>query len=113
MSIVSKIRDRITALGGIQVGVNNEHIKGINYLTASVNPASIAAATKLGTVVTMTGVAAGDIVIATPPAALEDDLVPAGCVAGTDQVTLYIYNPTAGAIDGAALTWEFLHIDLT
>lgn len=81
----------------------------VRKVTASVNPASLAAVTKSGTAVTVSGVVAGDLVVAIPPATLEDDLIPAGAVAtATDEVTLYLYNASAGAVDGAALTWTFL-----
>ncbi len=77
--------------------------------TASVNPASIAATTKAGTAVTVTGVVAGDIVTAIPPSDLEDDLIPAGAVAtAADTVTVYLYNASAGAVDGVAKTWTLL-----
>lgn len=81
---------------------------------ASVNPASLASLTKAGTAVTISGVAVGDIVVAVPPATLEDDLIPAGAIAsGVDTVTLYLYNASAGAVDGAALTWTFLIFELS
>lgn len=86
----------------------------VRKVSVSVNPASIAATTKAGTAVTVTGVAAGDIVVATPPSTLEDDLIPAGAVVtDTDEVTIYLYNPTGGAVDGAALTWTLLVIEMS
>lgn len=88
-------------------------LAGITKTVVAVNPASLATLTKAGTVVTVPGVAAGDIVIAIPPATLEDDLIPAGAVAsGADEVTLYLYNASAGSVDGASLSWTFLHFKL-
>lgn len=87
---------------------------GLKAVTAAVDPASINAATKAGTAVTLTGVAAGDIVIAIPPSDLEDDLVPAGCVVtSANTATLYLYNASASPVDGASKTWTFLILDLT
>ena len=41
--------------------------------------------------------------------AMNDDLIPKGCaVTGTDTVTIYVYNPTAAAIDDAAQTYQVL-----
>lgn len=97
----------------LSVGGGNLLYK-IRSVTASVNPASLAATTKAGTAVTITGVATGDFVIAVPPAALEDDLIFTGArVTAADEVTVYIYNPTAGAIDAAAADWDFLVFELS
>lgn len=81
----------------------------IRKATVAVNPASLNALTKAGTAVTVAGVAAGDVVVAVPPTNLEDDLVPAGAVVtNTNEVTIYLYNPSAGAVDGASLNWTLL-----
>lgn len=85
----------------------------IRKVVASVNPASIAATTKAGTAVTVAGVAAGDIVIAVPPATLEDDLLTQEAIATTDTVTVYLYNPTAAPIDAAAANWTFFIFELS
>jgi hypothetical protein len=86
----------------------------VRKVTVEVDPASINAVTKAGTAVVVTGVAAGDIVIATPPATLEDDLIPAGAVVtGADEVTIYLYNGSAGAVNGAALNWVLTVIEFS
>lgn len=83
----------------------------IRKATVAINPASLAATTKAGTAVTVAGVAVGDIVYAVPPTDLEDDLLPVGAVVtNTDEVTIYLYNASAGAVDGAAKNWTlFIH----
>jgi hypothetical protein len=49
-----------------------------------------------------------------PPSNLESGLYPRGAkVTANDTVTVYIGNPTAAAIDGAALTWSYMWFDLT
>ncbi len=90
-------------------------IYGITNHVVSVNPANIAtAATQLATAVTVAGVKASDIVVATPPAALEEGLLPVSAIAsGTDTVTLTLFNATAGALNGAALNWTFTVIHLS
>lgn len=99
---------RYVAIGG------GSTIYKMKAYTAAVDPADLASLTKAGTAVTVAGVHAGDIVVAVPPAALEDDLIPAGAIAsGTDTVTLYLYNASAGAVNGASLTWTFWVIHLS
>lgn len=86
----------------------------VRKATVSVNPASIATLTKAGTAVTVTGVAVGDIVVAVPPATLEDDLIPAGAVVtDTDEVTVYLYNAAGTSTDGAAANWTLLIFELS
>jgi hypothetical protein len=86
----------------------------VRKATVSVNPADLGTLTKAGTAVTVAGVAVGDIVIATPPATLEDDLIPAGAVVtNTDEVTIYLYNPTLGSVNGAALNWVLTIIEFS
>lgn len=75
--------------------------------TVSVNPPSIAATTRTDVDVTVTGVVATDIVIAEPPAALNDDLIFCGVVAGAGKFTVSLYNTTASAIDDTARTWTY------
>ncbi len=81
----------------------------VTKATVSVNPASIAATTKAGTAVAVSGVRAGDIVTAIPPSDLEDDLIPAGAVATADDVvTVFLYNASGVAVDGVAKNWTLL-----
>ena len=88
-------------------------IKKITAGTAAVDPGSISATSTEAVTVTVTGAAAGDIVVFQPPA-LNDDLVFSGAnVTAANTVTLYIYNPTDGAIDDTEKTWTYLWIDVT
>lgn len=78
------------------------------YRTASVDPANATAVASVDTAVTVQGVDVGDLVIAFPPAALEAGLAPqAAWVSAKNQITVRITNASAGAINGAARTWEF------
>lgn len=113
---VQLTKGRIIAKGGIlpAVGGAGDPIKKVDTFTALVNPPSATTLTKVTVAVTVTGARAGDMIIAQPPATLEDDLIPVGCeITADDTATLYIYNPSAGTIDGAELTWRFIWVDLT
>jgi hypothetical protein len=74
--------------------------------TASVNPASLATDVAGNTAVTITGIAANDVITPIPPAALEN-LHVQSAIASTDTVTVRLGNATAGTIDAASATWTF------
>lgn len=100
-------------LGAISVGGGTD-LKKLKAGTVSINPASIGATTRAATTFAVTGAAAGDLIFMSPPATLNDDLIFCGAkITGTDEGTVYIYNPTAGALDDGALTWEYLWLDIT
>ena len=110
MSLWDKGRARLKSL---QVG-GGTLMRKIQSGTISINPPSIATITRAAVTFTLTGAAVGDRIVMEPPAALNDDLVFVGArVTAADTVTVYIYNPTAGAIDDAAQTWNYLWFDLT
>lgn len=92
---------------GISVGGTAVSSVSVVSGTVSVNPPSIGATTRGGVDVTIAGVVATDIVIAEPPAALNDDLIYCGVVAGAGKFTVFLYNPTAGSIDDTARTWTY------
>jgi hypothetical protein len=90
------------------------HFSAHKYGTVSVDPPSIAATTKGAVNVTIAGLAVGDEIEFYPPAAMNDDLLFVGCrIASANTATLLIYNPTAGALDDGALTWEYTWWDRT
>jgi hypothetical protein len=90
------------------------HFSGNHYGTVSIDLSSIATVSRGSFDVTVTGIAPGDLVVFYPPEAINDDLVYAGCrITAVNTVRLYRYNPTAGAIDDTARTWEYTWIDLT
>lgn len=79
--------------------------------TVSVNPASVAAATCAETSVTISGALVGDVIVMSPPASLEAGLCASGArVSAADTVQVRLCNVTAGAVDGAALTWSYVII---
>lgn len=102
-------------VGDLKVDTGGTVIKKIVSGTiSSVNPGSISAITRGSVDATLTGVAAGDIVILQPPDALNTGLVYGGCkVTGADTVRIYLANLTAGSIDDGANDWLYLWLDLT
>lgn len=75
----------------------------------AVDPANATAVTAVDTDVTVPGVKVGDLVIAIPPATLEAGLAPqTATVTAANTVRVRITNASAGAINGASLTWTFL-----
>ena len=80
-------------------------------VVAAVDPASIGAVGAGNTDVAVAGVVPGDYVIPIAPVTLEAGLAPQGAtVPSAGTVRLRLTNASAGAIDGAALTWNFLII---
>jgi len=88
-------------------------LKKVKAGSATFNPGSIAATTKLGTAVTITGAAVGDRVTVNPRTAFEDDIILSEVVVTANTATVFLYNPTAGAIDPASITLDWLWFDLT
>lgn len=102
----------ITA-GTLAVGTGGTVIKKVTSATASVDFPSIAAAETGSATFTLTGAAAGDMVVLNPPA-LTTGLVFAGAaVTGANTVTVYAVNATANPINEAAATFRYLWADLT
>ena len=90
------------------------HFSALKTATVSVDLPSIATVSTAAVDVTVTGIAVGDMLSVYRPIALNDDLVVAGYrIKSADTVTLFIYNPTGGAIDDAAQPWEFVWWDRT
>lgn len=84
---------------------------GYRIVSAAVDPASInggAAGTGTATI-SEGGLQTSMNVVAIPPSDLEAGLVPMGAVVATGTtITVRLYNPTGGAVDGASKTWYFI-----
>ena len=91
--------------GGFKIGSKN--LNGFLTGTVSVNPPSILTGAAGSVAVTITGVAATDIVVLEPPTDLEAGLCVKGHVVTADTVTIYFANHTAGTVDGAAKNWKY------
>ena len=113
MALVNRLTKGEAAVGALQIG-DNDTVYGIEFGTVAIDPASINATTRGGTTFTLTGAATTDIIIVNPPSGLNDDLIFAGAaVTAADTVTIYLYNPTASAINDTATTWSYVWIDMT
>lgn len=91
-------------------------VKAVNSGTVSVNPGTLAAGAELDISVTITGVAAGDIVQVMPPnAAAETGLsVALVWVSAANTVKIRVSNLNAvAALAGGAQSWTYLWTDLT
>lgn len=105
----------LATVGDLKVDTTGSTIKKILTGTlSSVNPGSIAANTRGSVDATLTGVAAGDIVILQAPDGLNTGLVYGGCVVSAgDTVRIYLANITGSPIDDGANDWIYLWIDVT
>lgn len=97
------------------IGTGGADIKAINTGTVTVDLASIAAATAVAVDVTISGVAVGDALLLFPSAADPSVAVAVGAayVTGTDTATIFVVNPSAGALDAASQTYRYVWFDLT
>lgn len=97
----------------LRIGKAGTPLYGVKAGTISLDLPSIAA-NATGTVTfTLTGAKAGDVVVMTPPATLNDDLIPKGAiVTANNTVTVYVYCAT-GTVDDTAKTWSYLWLDTT
>ena len=105
----------LATVGDLKVDTTGSTIKKILTGTlSSVNPGSIAANTRGSVDATLTGVAAGDIVILQAPDGLNTGLVYGGCVVSAgDTVRIYLANITGSPIDDGANDWIYLWLDVT
>jgi hypothetical protein len=113
MALVNRLTKGEAAVGALQIG-DNDMVYGIEFGTVAIDPASINATTRGATTFTLTGAATTDIIIVNPPADLNDDLIFCGAaVTAEDTVSIYLYNPTASAINQASATFSYCWIDTT
>jgi hypothetical protein len=80
---------------------------GVVQGSANVDPASIAAGAKGTATISVSGLLATDTVVLEPPAALEAGLVYIGHQVTAGTITINLYNPTAGPIDGTSRSWTY------
>lgn len=99
---------------GVQIGKAGANVLQLVSNTVSIDPPSVATVSRGAATFTLTGARVGDVIIMAPPATLNDDLIFCGAeVTANDTVTVYLYNPTVGAIDDGALTWRYTWLDIT
>lgn len=88
-------------------------MRGIErFVGADIDPGAVAAGGVLNVDVNVAGLNLGYSVLAFPPVDLEAGLVPQACDivdsgGGAIRIRQRLYNPSAGAVDGAAKRWKF------
>lgn len=103
-----------SAGGRMAVGASPVQINGIfNSTSTALAIASVTAASSNETSVTVTGARVGDIVVASPQAAIQAGLTWCAYVSANDTVKLRVANDTAGNLTPTAVNWNFLLIRLT
>jgi hypothetical protein len=78
-----------------------------------VNPGSINDQSRGSVDVTLTGIAAGDLLVLEPPTTLASGLAYAGHRITADTVTIFLYNSSGAAINDGALDWRYVWWDRT
>lgn len=107
------VRDQRLEWRDYDTQANTQLVK-MRQVSVAVDPASIGTLASAETAVTINGLAVGDLVLACPPASLETGLVFSGVrVSAANTLQLRLSNMTAGSVDGASRTWQFLCFDLT
>lgn len=92
----------------MSTGIFAGNVKGITVLTATVDLGSVAANTSEIETATVTGVKAGDAVIAIKPTLEAGLIVGTAYVTADDTVSIQVGNFTGSAIDAASETWQFI-----
>jgi hypothetical protein len=105
----SKFKGPIRSTNGFMDASASFALKPILSGTIAVDPASISANSSAETAVTITGVAAGDIVIMNVPASLETGLAYSGVrVSAANTVQVRLTNATGSGVDGTSRDWTYL-----
>jgi len=99
-------------LGGVQIDATSE-VKGLSYGTGAIDLDSVAAGETGSGTITVTGAAAGDIVVVNPPALTTGLGFAGAAVTGANTVTVYVVNASAAPIDEGEVTFSYLWVDLT
>lgn len=82
----------------------------IHAVAVTFNPASVATITTAEQTVTVPGVQVGDFVVAMKPTLTTGVTIGNVRVSAANTVAIQFVNPTAGAVDPASETWQFLVI---
>jgi hypothetical protein len=105
----------LAATTSLAVGSSPATIKAIKSGTVSVTIAADAAAAEEDVSLTITGVAAGDVVLLMPlDASMETGVGTIACwVSATDTVKVRISNFNGSSLTGSTQNWTYLWFDLT
>lgn len=100
------------AVGALAVSTGTV-VKNIKYGSAAVDLAEIAAGETGSGTITVSGAAAGDIVVVNPPSLTTGLVFGGAAVTAANTVTVYATNATASPINEAEKTFTYVWIDLT
>jgi hypothetical protein len=102
----------VKSTGGFIAGSDGTTITKILKGTVTVDLADLATVTAADKTMTITGAAAGDIVVLNPKTAAltAGMLIAQAHVSATDEVTVRVYNASGGSINEASATWYYLII---
>lgn len=107
----------ITSAGQVQIpndmllGTNGTVITHIKHGSVSVDPPNLLGNSEVTITVGITGLLSTDRIFMTPPHNFDNQLIFKGAkVVTSNTVTITIANYTTGAVNGAALNWDFLVI---
>lgn len=102
----------MTSAGGIKVSSTGTLITKILKGTVSVTLAATSAAAEADVEVTVTGAAAGDIIVMTPlAAAMETGVALVGAwVSASDKIKVRISNVNGSSLTGSTALWSYLII---
>jgi len=89
------------------------HFAAMTSGTLSVNPGDISDQQRGSVAVTLTGIAAGDLLVLEPPTNLAVGLAYAGFRITADTVTIFLYNSSGGSVNDGALDWRYTWWDRT
>lgn len=84
------------------------NIRAIFAISATFNPASVATITTAEQTTTVIGLKVGDFVMSQKPTNTAGVGVVNCRVSAADTLAVTFVNPTAGAVDAASETWQFL-----
>jgi hypothetical protein len=100
--------------GGVVVGATGTAIKKIVSGTVSVTVSALADLAEVDLDLTITGVAAGDLVYINPTdAAAEAGLIYNSWVATTNTITVRVTNVKGAGLTGSTANWPYVWFDLT
>lgn len=91
-------------------GIIDGNVKGLFVLSLTVDPASVATITTAEQTFTLNGVLVGDLVYWTKPTNTTGLGIVNCRVSAANTIAVTFVNPTAGGVDAASETWNFLVI---
>jgi len=110
--IVSKLTANSAVVNTLKVGVDGTQIDSVKTGTLTINPVSIPATTRSTVSVALAGLQTTSRVILEPPSTLNSGLLYVGHECATNQINIFLYNKTGGAIDDGPVVWKYLFFDL-